>query len=276
MQRTHTSLFQAVAQNNASPLLGAAITIPSVFVAQILGQTLCDFVFVDMEHSPMSAETMTSLVHAITSSSRGAVLPVVRLPSQGVEWIKWGLDSGAAGIIIPMVNTKDEAEQIVSRAVFPPKGKRSFGPARAPWGLPDGAQGGVPTYFQRALDGDVAILPMIESLEGLRNVDEILSVQGVSGVFIGPMDLRLALGMSGIDGTESAYTDAVEAIFAAAKKEHKLVGSLGMGSHMTRRFTQLGADFLVVSADAAVLSAGISSGIGKAAKSTASSTGASL
>lgn len=214
----------------------------------------------------MSPDTMTDLVHAIVSSSGGKVLPLVRVPSQGVEWIKWALDSGAAGIIVPMVNNSDEVEEIVARALFPPKGKRSFGPSRAPWGLADGAHGGVGTYFQRALQEEVAILPMIESVEGLNNVESILNTDGVSGVFIGPMDLRLALGLSGGDGDEPKYAAALSDIVDVAKKHEKLVGSIGLGTDMAQKFAEHGMDFLVVSVDIAVLSAGISSGIREAAK----------
>lgn len=270
-----TNLFQAITKSNG-PLLGAALTIPSVFVAQIIGQTNCDFVFLDMEHSPMSPEMMTSLVHAITASSRSRVLTLVRVPSQGVEWIKWALDSGAAGVIIPMVNNRKEAEDIVSKGVFPPRGKRSFGPARAPWGLPDGAQGGVATYFQRALKSEVAILPMIESAEGLENVEDILSVDGISGAFIGPMDLRLALGLPGIDGAEAAYADALGRIVRAAKGNGKILGSLGLATETLQKFEQLGMEFLVAAVDTAALTGGITSSVSAAAKALESRSKSSL
>ncbi|KAH7141870.1 Pyruvate/Phosphoenolpyruvate kinase-like domain-containing protein [Dactylonectria macrodidyma] len=255
---TTTSLgFVAAAKSQKRPLLGVAVTIPSFTVAQIIGQTGYDFAFIDMEHSPLSPETMTQLVHGIVSSSRGSCFPIVRVPSQGVEWIKWALDSGAAGIIIPMVNSRSEAESIIERAAYPPVGKRSFGPSSAPWALPDGPNGGVGAYFQRAQDRQIAILPMIESVEGLKNVEEITSVEGVSGVFIGPMDLRLSLGLSTADGEEPMYQSALDEIIRVSKARGLVVGSLSIGNEVARKRTQEGMDFLVVSTDASGITNGV-------------------
>ncbi|KAJ3549769.1 hypothetical protein NM208_g338 [Fusarium decemcellulare] len=249
-----TSFLQAI-RTRPNPVLGAALTIPSTTVAQIVAQE-CDFVLIDMEHSPLGPELMTQMVHAVVSSSRGSCFPVVRVPTAGVEWIKWALDSGAAGIIIPMINTKKQAEEVIEQALFPPRGKRSFGPSRAPWALPDGSQGGVGTYFRRALSEEIAILPMIESAEGVKNVTDIVSISGVSGVFIGPMDLRMSLGLSGADGNEPVYKTSLDMILQAAKDHKKLVGTLGIGLETAKKRTQEGIDFLVVSTDAGVLSTG--------------------
>ncbi|KAM5342251.1 hypothetical protein ACJ41O_013217 [Fusarium nematophilum] len=255
--RTTTSGFVAAVKSKTRPLLGVAVTIPSFTVAQIIGQTGYDFAFIDMEHSPLSPEIMTQMVHGIVASSRGSCLPIVRVPSQGVEWIKWALDSGAAGIIIPMINSRSETERIIERAVYPPLGKRSFGPTSAPWALPDGPNGGVGAYFQRARDGQIAILPMIESVEGLRNVEEIASVEGVSGVFIGPMDLRLSLGLSGGDGEEPMYQSALDEVIRVSKGKGLIVGSLGIGDDVARKRAQEGMDFLVVSTDASSITSGV-------------------
>lgn len=265
-----------VISGTQNPTLGVALTIPSTVVAQLIGQLGSDFVFIDMEHSPISAELMTQMVHAIVASSRGACFPIVRVPSQGVEWIKWALDSGAAGIVIPMVNNKSEMEQIIDRALFAPRGSRSFGPSRAPWGLPDGPQGGVGAYFQRALKGQVGIFPMIESAEGVANVEDILSVEGVSGVFVGPMDLRLSLGLNGADGTEPAFKAALEKICGVAKKWKKLVGTVAIGDEATSRRTLEGMDFLVVSVDTGVMTAGLGNDLKRAKQVATTSSSPSL
>lgn len=243
------------------PCLGTALSIPSTVVAQIVGSAGHDFVFIDMEHSPLTPEMTTQIVHAIVASSRGSTLPVIRVPSHGVEWIKWALDSGAAGIIVPMVNNKAEVDKIVNQAIYPPQGSRSFGPARAPWGLPDGPQGGVAEYFRRAARGDIAILPTIESEEGLANVEDIISSSGVSGIFVGPMDLRLSLGLSGVDGSEPEYLGAIEKVCGLGRKYGKMVGSLAMSPEAVRKRTQDGMRFLVVSSDASTLAAGLATNL---------------
>jgi 2-keto-3-deoxy-L-rhamnonate aldolase RhmA len=177
------------------------------------------------------------------------------------------LDSGASGIILPMINNKSDVDEIIEKALFPPRGKRSFGPAMAPWGLPDGAHGGVSVYFQWALEGQIALLPMIESKEGLENAEQIISTEGVSGVFIGPMDLRLSLGLNGGDGLEPEYIQALNKICSLTKKYNKIVGSLGMDATTVRRRAEDGMNFLVVSADANILDVGFQKALGVAHES---------
>ena len=122
---------------------------------------------------------------------------------------------------MPMVNDAKEMKAIIDRALYPPRGRRSFGPIYAPYAHPDGSKagGGQAGYFERARQGDVALLPMIESKDGLENVEEIMSLDGVSGVLVGPADLRLALGMPvGIDGPEPEFVDALKKIVSTGKK----------------------------------------------------------
>lgn len=101
-----------------------------------------------------------------------------------------------------MVDSGVEMKAIIDRAVYPPIGSRSFGPFNAPFAsLDPGA--GAPDYYERARSGGIAILPIIESAEGVRNAEEILGMEGVTGCFIGPYDLRLSLGVTGgTDGPE--------------------------------------------------------------------------
>ncbi|KAH8901427.1 Phosphoenolpyruvate/pyruvate domain-containing protein [Thozetella sp. PMI_491] len=260
--------FIQAATKKQTPCLGIALTIPSIVIGQMIANTGCDFAFIDMEHSPISPELATHLVHSVVSASRGSCFPLIRIPSHGVEWIKWSLDSGAAGIIIPYINNKTEMEQVLDRALYPPHGRRSFGPAMAPWGLPDGPEGGVGTYFQRARQGGVAILPMIESKEAVENAEEIIAMEGVSGVFIGPMDLRLSLGLGGLDGNEPEYLKAVAKVCRLSKQYGKIVGSLGTDPDSARKRTNDGMNFLVTSADASVLADGFRKSLEVARNST--------
>lgn len=149
------SLITAM-EKQKRPFLRAALTIPSTVVAQVVGGAGHDFVFIDMEHAPLKPEKTTQMVHAIVASSRGSCFPIIRMPSHRVEWIKWELDRGA--IVVPMVNNKAEVDEIMNRTTYPPQGSRSFGTARAPWGLYGGPQGGVAKYFESARTSDIAIL----------------------------------------------------------------------------------------------------------------------
>jgi len=247
------------------PLIGSGLTLPSTAIAQLAGQSDCDFVMIDMEHSPLTIDIVMQMVHAFVASSNGTKFPLIRVPSHGVEWIKWALDSGAAGIIIPMVNNVDEMKALLDRALYPPLGRRSFGPSNAPFARLQGAENGVGGYFQRARRGEIAILPMIESKEGLENVEAILSLDGVSGTFIGPADLRLSLGLTvGVDGSEPAFLQALKDICAIGKKFHKVVGCMGMGETGAGSRAAEGMDFLIATADSSALVAGLAADIGLA------------
>jgi len=222
---------------------------------------------IDMEHAPFTIDVVTQMVHAFVSSSKGSRLPIVRIPSHGVEWIKWAMDSGAAGIIIPMVNNAEEMKQILDRALYPPIGRRSFGPLYAPFGHPEGAQSGMGGYFERAKRGDIAILPIIESREGLETAEEIMALDGVSGVFIGPADLRLSLGLSAAtDGPEVEFLDALRKICDIGKKLGKVVGSMGMGETIAHKRAAEGMDFLLSTFDYGALVGGFASELAAARK----------
>lgn len=246
------SSFVSRTKTAERPLLGAVITVPSIRVAQLAAR-IYDFVMVDMEHSPLSAETATALVHAVTGSSMGNCLTLIRVPSHGVEWAKWALDSGAAGIIVPMVNDATETEGIIQNCLYPPRGSRSFGPLNAPFGAQSSSID-VPKYVEMAHRREIAIIPMIESAQGLENAEAILSVDGVSGIFIGPYDLRLSLGLpGGLDGDEDLFTKALERLCNAGKKSGKPVGSMAIGSKMAGPRTALGMRFLLATLDHSVL-----------------------
>lgn len=261
--------FVAAIHQASGPVLGVALTIHSVMAASIAGLSAATFAFIDMEHSPISASTATSMVHAVVSASRGRCFPIIRVPSHGVEWIKWALDSGASGIVVPMVDNAAQMEAICDKALYPPAGRRSFGPSLAVFGDPHGPNRGVGAYLERAARGDIVILPMIESREGLENVESIMRVQGVSGVFVGPFDLRMALGLSGgQDGPEPEFGQAITRIMSAARELNKIVGTIAMGEQVTRRRTEDGMDFLIAAADTAVLSSGFERALADSKRAT--------
>lgn len=170
-------------------------------------------------------------------------------------------------MIVPMVGNKREMEAIIDRAIYPPHGRRSFGPFSAAFAAPDGPSGGMGAYFQRAKRGDIALLPMIESKEGVENADEILSMDAVSGVFIGPVDLRLSLGLPpAMDGTEPEFVDALKKIVSVAKKHGKIVGSVGIGETIAQRRAAEDMDFLLSTFDNGAMASGFASDLAAARK----------
>ncbi len=107
------------------PVLGAWLSLPSVPSARIMARLGFDWLVVDMEHSAQNPVLMADMVATIADA--GTCAPIVRIPGNSVEWFKWALDAGAWGIVVPMVNTREEAQRVVEYAKYPPPGSRSIG-----------------------------------------------------------------------------------------------------------------------------------------------------
>jgi 2-keto-3-deoxy-L-rhamnonate aldolase RhmA len=246
---TASPTFLSAIQASNGPILGTILSFPQTITAKLAARAGFQWLMIDMEHSPFTMEQATDLVHAVIASSQGTCLPLLRIPSHSTEWIKWGLDTGAAGIIVPMVHTAQEAEEIVDKALYPPRGSRSFGPYNAPFGSTDPSTS-FADYYAKAQARGPAILPIIESREGVKNAEAIMAVDGVTGIFIGPYDLRLSFGLSGgSDGPEEEFVAAVEKIIGIGKRLGKPVGSMGTGEELSAKRTKQGMDFLLVSFD---------------------------
>jgi 2-keto-3-deoxy-L-rhamnonate aldolase RhmA len=243
--------FASNARRNG-PLFGTFLMFNSIFSAQLVASSGYDCILLDMEHSPISALEATHIVHAVGAASNGSCAALVRVPSHGVEWIKWALDSGASGIVIPMVNSKEEIELIVSRACYPPLGQRSFGPLHAPFANRNSDRTTVAEYFSRA-SADIAIIAMIESKMGVKNAEQIIGAEGVSAVFVGPMDLRLSLGLMGADGDEPEFHQALVNIVQIAEKHSKPAGIMALTQTSLIRHVNLGFKFILYQSDSSLL-----------------------
>jgi 2-keto-3-deoxy-L-rhamnonate aldolase RhmA len=235
-------------------LLGASVSLGSISCAQIIARSGFDWAFIDMEHAPQSAREVTELTHAIVGASVGQCVPIIRAPSHGVEWIKWALDSGAAGVIIPMVRSRAECAEIIQRSLYPPLGQRSFGPFHAPFANMD-RHSDMGTYMSKT-SKTLAILPMIESVEGVEHAEEILSVKGVTGCFVGPYDLRLSMGLPGGDGEEPVFIQALEKILSIGKRYGLEIGTVAGSERAAKRKKEMGFSFLLVGSDGAFLASG--------------------
>lgn len=195
------------------PVLGAWLSLPNTSSARIMARMGFDWLVVDMEHSAHTAALMSDMVGTIADA--GTCAPIVRVPYNSVEWFKWALDAGAWGVIVPMVNSREEAERAVSWSKYPPAGTRSIGGAFGPYGF------GVSdwhTYAHSAND-EIMVIVQIESAEALHHLEAILSVPGLDVAFVGPNDLHAHLGLTpSPDGTEPEFLMALEHIRAEAKK----------------------------------------------------------
>jgi 2-keto-3-deoxy-L-rhamnonate aldolase RhmA len=168
--------------------LGSWIQIGHPACAEVMARAGFDWVCVDLEHGAIDLETMTNIFRALGGFD---CVPVARLPLNDPIWIHRTLDAGARGLIIPMVKTAAEAEAAVREAKYPPRGVRGFGYSRANLYGAD-----FKTYIASAND-EIAMVMQIEHKDAIANLDAILSVDGVDGVFIGPLDLSGSMGITG-------------------------------------------------------------------------------
>lgn len=183
----------------------------SPFVAEIMAAQGYDSLSIDLQHGFVGYEAATGMLQAMRAST---VTPLVRVPWLDPADIMKALDAGAYGIICPMINTREEAERLVSYMRYPPNGVRSFGPTRVTF-----AAGS--DYGQHA-DQEVLCFAMIETAEAFKNLDEIVSTPGLDGVYIGPADLTLGLtGRKYPTGFDREEPEMVEAIKTVLDKSHK-------------------------------------------------------
>jgi len=165
------------------PSIGTWITIGHPDVSEFLATLGFDWFVFDMEHSPISFETVQVLMQA---SSFSKTIPLVRVAWNDIVLIKRALDIGAYGVVIPWVNTREDAINAVRYCHYPPKGVRGCGPRRVKVRDPE--------YFETVED-ELLIVVQIETEEALKNIDDILTVDGIDACYIGPNDLSMNLGI---------------------------------------------------------------------------------
>jgi 4-hydroxy-2-oxoheptanedioate aldolase len=186
------------------PSVGTWLALPSPEAAEYVSQLGFDWLVVDTEHNPIDIRTLALMFSAMAAS---ATAPMVRIPWNTGENFKRVLDAGAWGVVVPMVNSREEAEQAVSASRYTPQGSRSVGGGRFPMSFQTGAE----DYFRNANDNVLVVL-QIEHINGVENADAILSVPGVDACFIGPNDLAASMGLGLGVPLESDQPALVEAI----------------------------------------------------------------
>ena len=188
--------------------IGSWITLAHPAIAEIMASAGFDWLAIDMEHSVITIREAEELIRVIELSG---VVPLVRLTSNNSDLIKRVMDAGAHGIIVPMVNSKMEAEQAIHSTKYPPLGFRGVGLARA-----QGYGTGFETY--RDWQSNYAtVIVQIEHIEAVRNLREIFSVPGVDGFIIGPYDLTSSMGIPG-EFNHPEYLEVMDDIRKIAKE----------------------------------------------------------
>ncbi len=224
-------------------LLGTILTLPSPEVAEVLSKSGFDWLFVDMEHTPLDVGHVQRILQAV-----GRDFPcLVRVPSVDEGWIKKVLDAGAAGIIVPHVNTPGEVKKILRWSKYPPDGERSAGIARAQdYGLD------LQEYMEKA-NRNLVIVPQVEHKDAVDNIEAIVEISGLTVLFVGPFDLSGSLGKLGkVDDPE--VWKMIEIIRSACSRAGLIGGIFGVDADAVTPYIEAGYTLIAVGTDTGYLS----------------------
>ena len=252
----------ALAENR--PVVNGWLAIPSGYSAEIVGHQGFDAVTVDLQHGMIDFASALAMLQALSATP---TVPLVRVQNNNPAQIMRMLDAGAYGIICPMISTADEARAFVAACRYSPQGNRSFGPAR-------GLLYGGADYPQHA-NREILTLAMIETREGLANLDAILATDGLDGVFIGPNDLSLTLtGAASAESDHPEMLAAVEQVIACCRQRRKVAGIFCTSGAAARRIAE-GFQFVTPANDVMQLGRAAREAIAVARGNAIPATGAS-
>nr|WP_268903207.1 4-hydroxy-2-oxoheptanedioate aldolase [Bordetella petrii] len=227
--------------------IGLWLSMANPYAAEMCAACGFDWLLIDGEHSPNDLTSVLGQLQAVAAYPSHAVVR----PAIGEAWmIKQLLDMGATNLLVPMVETADQARELVRAMRYPPHGMRGVGSR-----LARVSQFGAQADYLKKANERVCLLVQIESQEGLQNLDAIAAVDGVDGVFVGPSDLSASMGLIGQPGhpdVQAAIADAVQRIAAAGKPS----GILSLNNDDSQRYIEMGACFVAVGGDIALLTDG--------------------
>ena len=222
------------------------LSINNSFSAEVMARQGFDALCVDLQHGTNTTGDLIPMLQAISQTE---TVPVVRVPWNEPSIIMKALDYGAYGIIVPLISTPADAAAAVAACRYPPKGYRSSGPIRA-------QHYGGADYLAKA-DDEVVVIAMIETKEGLANLDAICATPGLDAVYIGPADLSLALGCTPrFDQDEAPVVAAIDHILSRARAHGVVAGIHNGSADYALRMVAKGFQFVTVGSDARFMAAG--------------------
>ncbi|GKV66939.1 MULTISPECIES: HpcH/HpaI aldolase/citrate lyase family protein [unclassified Sporosarcina] len=224
--------------------VGSWLQLASPLSAEIIAKAGFDWALIDMEHAPGDIMTLIGQCQALNAYD---VEPFVRTPWNDKVIIKKILDAGVYGILVPYVNTAEEARAVVAAAKYPPEGVRGIAPSprAGGFGMND------LNYLQHANE-QMLIIVAIETPEAVENVEEILAVEGLDGVFVGPMDLATSMGHFCNPAAEEVQ-DAIAKVESATSKSDKFIGTVAGSIEQAVSLYEKGYTFVVAMSDSVSL-----------------------
>lgn len=226
------------------PCVNGWLTLPSPFVAETMAQAGWHSLTIDLQHGLQDYATAVALIQAL---QRYPVVPLVRVPTHDPGIIGKALDAGAWGVICPMINTVEEAHAFAQACHYPPLGSRSYGPIRAR------AYGGKAPYHEIANE-QILVLAQIETRQAVDQAAGILDVPGISGIYVGPNDLGLSLGLPPIlDREEPEILAIYGRLLAETRRRGRVAGIQNATPAYAARMIELGFQLVTVASDLGLL-----------------------
>lgn len=218
--------------------------IPSSHSAEVMAHVGFDSLTVDLQHGAIDYAGALTMLTAISTTP---VVPLARPASLDPPQIMKLLDAGAYGIVCPMIDTPEDAQRLVQACRYPPIGQRSFGPTRAAM-----AQG--PDYDTDEANRQVVVFGQIETPLSLANLDAILSTEGLDGVYVGPSDLTLSMGLGANgDSTDPKFLSHLTHVVERARVYNRHTGMHCANGPQAKRMVEMGFDFVTVGSDTGLM-----------------------
>jgi 4-hydroxy-2-oxoheptanedioate aldolase len=229
---------------SGQPQYGLWLGLPDNSAAEIAAVAGFDWLLIDGEHAPFDLRTIMSHLQAMAPYD---VAPIVRCVEGSTALIKQLLDIGAQTLLVPMVETAEQAEQLVQAVRYPPQGIRGLGTSlarAARWNQ-------VPGYLKKAND-EICLIVQVETANAMKNLDAILAVDGVDGVFIGPSDLSASMGYIG-DAGNPVVVETINTGLNKIRAAGKYAGLLCLDPSLAQQYVEQGANFVGVGVDTMIL-----------------------
>lgn len=217
--------------------IGTIVSLSPPAVTECLSNLGYDWLWIDLEHSPLSLEQAQAMLSAKAPECAG----LVRVPVNSDEWIKRVLDIGADGIIVPHVSTREDAIRAVKSAKYPPFGERSFGAGRA-------HTYGIDATHHENANELTCVVVQIEDRNAVENIDEIISVDGIDGIIIGPYDLSGSFGKLGKVG-DPEVQEAIGRVLSACKQRKIAAGIFALLPEQAKLYIDAGFTLVAAGVD---------------------------
>ena len=244
--RTKNKIREAIARKGNA--IGTFLGISTPSIVEAVSDSGLDYVIIDTEHGTYDISAVSDMIRAADLSG---LCPVVRISDPTHQEIQHAVDNGAEGIIVPCLRNLDDFYKIVEQGKFAPIGNRGFIKGRGSrFGIEDWASGSLEAYMENSNE-KVLLLPQCETMEALEHIEEIVAIEGIDGIFVGPFDLSISMGIPG-QFNHPQFCNAMDRILSACKKAGKICMTFTSTAEEARTYIEQGYDAVANSLDSII------------------------